>query len=90
MKTTGETDFTKECLGVSRQYAAHASGFAWWFRFGRSRPDADLLHRGRFWYPILHANKTIYLPEFEQTYEEHYARRCGDLHFGFARVRCPG
>ncbi|MDA0842004.1 MAG: transposase, partial [Planctomycetota bacterium] len=52
--------------------------------------------------------KTIerYLPEFERTYDEHYARRygpwrpiigdvarrflrCGDLHYGFARVRCP-
>jgi hypothetical protein len=47
-----------------------------------------------------------YLPEFERTYDERYARRygswrpiigqvarkflrCGDLHFGFARVRCP-
>ena len=53
-------------------------------------------------------SKTIerYLPEFERTYDEHYARRygpwrpiigdvarrflhCGDLHYGFARVRCP-
>ena len=52
--------------------------------------------------------KTIerYLPEFERTYDEHYAwrygpwrpiigdvarrfLRCGDLHYGFARVRCP-
>ncbi|MCP4589457.1 MAG: transposase, partial [bacterium] len=47
-----------------------------------------------------------YLPEFERTYAQRYARRygpwrpvigdvarrllrCGDLHFGFARVRCP-
>ncbi len=47
-----------------------------------------------------------YLPEFERTYDERYAKRygpwrpiigevvrrflrCGDLHFGFARVRCP-
>lgn len=47
-----------------------------------------------------------YLPEFERTFDDRYARRygpwrpiigqyarrflrCGDLHFGFARVRCP-
>jgi ribosomal protein S27E len=47
-----------------------------------------------------------YLPEFERTYEQRYARRygpwrpiigevarrflrCGDPHFGFARIRCP-
>ena len=47
-----------------------------------------------------------YLPEFERTYDQRYAKRygpwraiigevarrflrCGDLHFGFARVRCP-
>ena len=47
-----------------------------------------------------------YLPEFERTYQQRYARqygpwrpiigevarrflRCGDPHFGFARIRCP-
>jgi len=47
-----------------------------------------------------------YLPEFERSYDQRYAKRygpwrpiigevarrflrCGDLHFGFARVRCP-
>ena len=50
----------------------------------------------------LHKTIERYLPEFERTYENRYgpwrsiigdvARRflrCGDLHFGFARVRCP-
>lgn len=30
-----------EVTRLSRQYAVHASEFAWWFRFGRGRPDTN-------------------------------------------------